>query len=158
MRFFATVMSIAFIFTLSACRKVNDIRLPELENYWTIEEEIYRVNPAKGTAWIEGLKSVVSTSTVETVLLIQFKDKPTGPGKFVTKAYNPGGSASLAGNECAVSVVGPNGASAYISTGKANEEVEITYTGDGRLRFSATGLEVKDGNKSSLLTFRVISK
>jgi hypothetical protein len=143
---------------MTSCAKVNEIKQPSLENYWVLEEEIYKVNPKIGTKWVNNLNAITSTSTAESVVLIQFREKPSVPGKYIVKAYSPTGADQLKDNECALAVLGAPGKNNYNSTGKEGEELEVIEIKPGKMKYFIAGIELKSGSKGSLFTMSVIEK
>jgi hypothetical protein len=75
------------------------------------------VSPGKGTVWVDNLSAITSTSTSETYLFIQFKNKPA-PGIYTIKAYNAGSATTLGNKECAISYSGATPENTFSSTGK----------------------------------------
>ena len=145
--FLSTVFS---VFAYTSCDKANELSLPPIENYWTIEEEIFRVSPGKGTVWVENLSAITSTSTTETYLFIQFKNKPV-PGNYTVKAYNANSAASLGNRECAITCTGVTPDNTFSSTGKTDEMVEVTLV-DDKLKFFFAGVEMRNTSKTTFLT------
>lgn len=134
------------ILAFTSCDKANELSLPSTENYWTIEEEIFRVSPGKGTVWVENLSAITSTSTTETYLFIRFNNKPV-PGTYTVKAN----SAPLGNKECAITCTGVTPANSFSSTGKSFEQVEVTLV-DNKLKFFFAGVEMQNTSKTTLLT------